>query len=135
MRACLDSDLFVIFNYLNEERGAIRSAKTKGTPLQNKCINFCTLNLFSFFLASFEESVECVDPGAFVTVLFLWWLAHLCFFHDVPLFCLLKLSSWGCTWTAQTLLQHMGICRLYPLVVILFCFDDLKAKLLVKVNG
>lgn len=29
----------------------------------------------------------------------------------------------------------MGICRLYPLVVILFRFNDLKAKLLVKVNG
>lgn len=53
----------------------------------------------------------------------------------VPLLCLLKLSGGGCTWAAQALLQHMGICRLYPLVVILFCFDDFKAKLLVKVDG
>lgn len=29
----------------------------------------------------------------------------------------------------------MGICGLYPLVVILFCFNDLKAKLLIKANG
>lgn len=71
------------------------------------------------------------------TVLFLWWWAHLCFFQDVHdvLICLLKLSTWRCTWTAQTLLQDMGICRLYPLVVILFRFNYLKAKLLVKVNG
>lgn len=55
--------------------------------------------------------------------------------NAVPLLCLLKLSGGLCTWAAQTLLQHMGICGLYPLVVILFCFDDLKAKLLVKVNG
>lgn len=57
------------------------------------------------------------------------------FSNAVPLLCLLKLSGGWCTWAAQTLLQHMGICGLYPLVVILFCFNDLKAKLLVKVNG
>lgn len=53
----------------------------------------------------------------------------------VPLLCFLKLSGGGDTWAAQTLLQHVGICRLYPLVVILFCFNDLESKLLVKVNG
>lgn len=56
--------------------------KSKGTPLQNKCSIFCTENLFSL-LASFEESVECVDPGAFVTVLFLWRQSHLCSFQTV----------------------------------------------------
>lgn len=50
----------------------------RGIPLQNKCSNFCTLNLFSLF--SVLWSVECVDPGAFVTVLFLWRRAHLCSF-------------------------------------------------------
>lgn len=55
--------------------------------------------------------------------------------NAAPLLCLLKLSGGGGTWAAQTLLQHMGVCGLYPLVVILFRFDDLKAKFLVKVDG
>ena len=52
-----------------------------------------------------------------------------------PLLCLLELCSRGGAGTAQALLQYMGIGRLYPLVVILFRFDDLKPELLVKVNG
>lgn len=38
---------------------------------------FLNCNLFSL-LASFEESVESVDPGAFVTVPFLWRQSYLC---------------------------------------------------------
>lgn len=57
------------------------------------------------------------------------------FTNVVLLLCPLKLSGGCCTWAAQALLQHMGVCGLYPLVVILFRFNDLKAKFLVKVNG
>lgn len=35
----------------------------------------------------------------------------------------------------KVFLQHVGIRRLYPLVVILLRLDDLKAKLSVEVNG
>lgn len=48
---------------------------------------------------------------------------------------LLKLSAWRRTRAAKALLQHVGVCWLYPLVVILFCFNDLKTKLLVKIDG
>lgn len=48
---------------------------------------------------------------------------------------LLKLSAGRRTRAAKALLQHVGVCWLYPLVVILFCFNDLKAKLLVKIDG
>lgn len=105
-----------------------------GNRLQKQCRYF-VYSISFLFLASFEESVECVNPGAFITVLFLWRRAHLCFSKSVPLLCLLKLSGGRCTRATQALLQHMSICRLYPLVVILFCFNDLKAKFLVKVNG
>lgn len=57
------------------------------------------------------------------------------FTNAVILLCLLKLAGGCCTWAAQALLQHVGVCGLYPLVVILFRFNDLEAKFLVEVNG
>lgn len=50
------------------------------------------------------------------------------------LLCLLQLSPRGRTSAAQALLKHVGICRFYPLVVVLFRLNDLKAKLLVEVD-
>lgn len=52
-----------------------------------------------------------------------------------PLLGLLQLFPRGRTRAAQALLKHVGVCRLYPLVVVLFRLDDLKAKLLVEVDG
>lgn len=109
--------------------------KSKGTPLQNKCSIFCTLNLFSLFSVLWRKCWMCRPWGICHSSVSVEAGTSVLFPNAVPLLCLLKLSAGGCTWAAQTLLQHMGICRLYPLVVILFCFDDLKAKLLVKVNG
>lgn len=107
----------------------------KKRPLQNERSNFCTWNLFSLFSVLWRSC-------------WMWWPWGIChssvsvlkgtyvFFNNaVPLLCLLQISTRWCTWTAQALLQHMGICRLYPLVVILFCLNDLEAKLLVKVNS
>lgn len=34
----------------------------------------------------------------------------------------------------EVFLQHMSICRLYPLIVVLLCLNNLKAKLSVEVN-
>lgn len=50
------------------------------------------------------------------------------------LLCLLQISPRGRTRAAQALLKHVGICRFYPLVVVLFRLNDLKAKLLVEVD-
>lgn len=47
---------------------------------------------------------------------------------------LLQVSCQGLTRAPQALLKNVGVCRLYPLVIVLFRLDDLKAKLLVKVN-
>lgn len=55
--------------------------------------------------------------------------------NAVSLLCLLELAGGRCTRAAQALLQHVGVCGLYPLVVILLCLDDLEAKFLVEVNG
>lgn len=51
------------------------------------------------------------------------------------LVCFLQLSCWRRTWAAQAFLKDMGICRLYPLVIVLFCLNDLEAKLLIEVNS
>lgn len=125
-----------MFNYLYEERGEIKYAKNqRGTPLQNKCSIFCTLNLFSLFSVLWRKCWMCRPWGICHSSVSVEAGTSVLLPDAVPLICLLKLSGGRCTWTAQTLLQHMGICGLYPLVVILFCFDDLKAKLLIKVNG
>lgn len=47
---------------------------------------------------------------------------------------LLQVSCWGLTWAPQALLENVGVCWLYPLVIVLFRFNDLKTKLLVEVN-
>lgn len=47
---------------------------------------------------------------------------------------LLQVSCWGLARAPQALLENMGVCRLYPLVIVLFRFDDLKTKLLVEVD-
>ena len=70
-------------------------------------------------------------PGASVSVFFSCGGGH----RAAASLSLLELSAGGGAGAAQALLQHVGISRLYPLVVILFRFDDLKAELLVKVNG
>ena len=84
-------------------------------PLK-KVVNVSTLGLLSQFLLG-ELGQDHVSQMA------------------QPLVCLLQLSSRGRTRAAQALLKHMGICRLYPLVVVLFCLNDLKAKLLVEVDS
>lgn len=95
--------------------------------------------MFPLFKRPFKESVDYVDPGASVTVLFFfsYGCGHSCARckYCCPLLCLLQLPGRGGAGAAQALLQHVGVGRLYPLVVILFRFDDLEAKLLVKVNG
>ncbi len=77
---------------------------------------------------SSEESGKCVNPGASVTVPFGG--------RDQSglLVGILQLSCWGRTWATQAFLKNVGICWLYPLVIVLFCLDDLKAKFLVEVN-
>lgn len=109
-----------------------KTNNNRGPPCEINAATFM-LEICFLFLASFEESVES------------WGICHssvsvevatlVPFPNAVPLLWLLKLSTGQCTRTAQALLQHMGICRLYPLVVILLCLNNLKAKLLVKVNG
>lgn len=50
------------------------------------------------------------------------------------LLCLLQVSCWGITRAPKALLENVGVCRLYPLVIVLFCFNDLKTKLLIEVD-
>lgn len=106
----------------------------RGPFLQNKCsINFCTVNLL---LSSFEQSVERVDPGGLChSSVSAEAVTSVLSSNAAPLLSLLKLSARQRTRAAKALLQHVGVCWLYPLVVILFCFNDLKAKLLVKIDG
>lgn len=81
---------------------------------------------------SSEESGECVNPGASVTVPFGGRDQSGVVLR--PLVGFLQLSCWGRTWATQAFLKNVGICWLYPLVIVLFCLDDLKAKFLVEVN-
>lgn len=92
---------------------------------------------FAFvFSRPLNKVLNVLTLGAFVTVPFLQRQSHLCSPRTLALLLgLLKLSAWWRTRAAKALLQHVGVCWLYPLVVILFCFNDLKAKLLVKIDG
>lgn len=48
----------------------------------------------------------------------------------VCLLCLCILTRWD----FEVFLKHMSICRFYPLIVVLLCLNNLKAKLPVEVN-
>lgn len=102
--------------------------------LKNKNSAICHGLVFLFKLPS-EKSGVSTGPGASVTVPLgeygprsispsvLWLLLSV-----------LQVSCWGLTRAPQALLENVGICRLYPLVIVLFRFDDLKTELLVEVN-
>lgn len=123
-----------LFKSLNEERKKKKTDGDLSLFLQNKTQQFFMDSFFSLN-CPLKKSGVSIDPGASVTVPF--WeneprpISPACL---GPLLSLLQLSCWWCTWATQALLENMGICRLYPLVIVLFCFNDLKAKLLVEVN-
>ena len=40
-----------------------------------------------------------------------------------------------CRGPVELFLQHVGVCRVNPLVVVLFCVDNVESEVLVKVDG
>lgn len=65
-----------------------------------------------------------------------WWIRAEIHLSSVLrlLLGLLQVSCWGLKRAPQALLENVGVCRLYPLVIVLFRFDDLKTELLVEID-
>lgn len=98
--------------------------------LHNKCSKY-VIDLFFLSKMSSEESGECQPWGICYSSI---WGRNPCGVALRTLVGFLQLSCWGRTWAAQAFLKNVGICWLYPLVIVLFCLNDLKAKFLVEVN-
>lgn len=102
--------------------------------LKNKNSAICHGLVFLFKLPS--EKKWCIYRPWGIGHSSTWWIRAEIHLSSVLrlLLSLLQVSCWGLTWAPQALLENVGVRGLYPLVIVLFRFDDLKTKLLVEVD-